>query len=143
MLGAVAYAVLPTPGVQGPFLGDQFTNVYSLQQAATFMNQMGFASPSNSSTTQVLCVPLTTPTNSVTPGAAGGSFCLPTAIAGRMVVVSNASATLAANIFGSNTPFVAGTQDNINGSPGSGAFSLAANTQTLFVANANGLWGRQ
>jgi hypothetical protein len=60
-----------------------------------------------------------------------------------MVVVSNASATLAANIFGSNTPFVAGTQDNINGSPGSGAFSLAANTQTLFVANANGLWGRQ
>jgi len=132
LLGAVAHAVLPTPGVQGPFLGDQFTNIFTLQQAVTFNNQNGFSAAltANNANSQSTCTAITNPLNLVTTSVGTGSLCLPTAVAGRIVMIGNQTAN-GLNLFGANAPFTVGTADTINGSTGA-----TANTTVLPSAGA-------
>lgn len=148
LLGAAAYAVLPTPGVQGPFLGDQFTNIFSLQQAVTFNNQNGFSAAlgAPNANSQSTCTAITNPLNLVTTSVSTGSLCLPPAFAGRIVMIGNGTSN-GLNLFGSNTPFTAGTADTINGSTGATAnttvlpsASSTANKNAFCFAPANGAW---
>lgn len=129
LIGAVAHAVLPTP-VAGPSLGDQNTNVFTIQQALTFMNQVGaggITAPSANS--QANCTAITNPMNTITSSVSTGSVCLPAATAGRIVWINNTTAN-GINVFGSNTPAVVGTQDTINTTTGS-----TANTAILPAAS--------
>lgn len=141
-----AVAVIPLPGVQGPFLGDQNANMYNLVQAITLNNQLGFSSGINAANaaSQANCVPITQPINQVNASVSTGSLCLPPAAPGRVVWISNTTAN-GLNLYGSNTPNVPGTQDTINGTTGSTANTTvlpaaSANKTSICLANAVGAW---
>jgi hypothetical protein len=150
LLGAIAQhalAVLPTP-LTGPSMGDQNTNIFTLQQAVTFNNQNGFSAAltANNANSQSTCTALTNPLNLVTTSTSTGSLCLPTAVAGRIVMIGNGTSN-GLNLFGSNTTFVVGTQDTINGTTGSTAnttvlpsASSTANKNAFCFSPANGAW---
>lgn len=146
LLGAVSYAALQLPGVQGPFLGDQNTNLYSVAQAINQNNQNAVSNLTSTTALQASCGVITNPLNVIITSVATGSICLPPATAGRIVFIANATAN-AANLFGSNTPFVPGTQDTINGVTGSTANTTtivtagaAATKQAFCFSPANGAW---
>lgn len=141
LLGVVAHAVLPTPQVQGPFLGDQFTNIFSLQQATSLQNQWGFQSAQTANnTTQATCTVITQPIVQFTTVASSGAACLPPATAGRMVFIANEGAQTL-QLFGSNNPVVSGTQDTINTTAGSSAFAHPATGKLTFCfGEAAGAW---
>lgn len=130
LLGALAHGALVLPGVQGPFLGDQNTNLYSVAQAINLNNQNAVSSLTSTTSVQATCAVITNPLNVIAASVATGSICLPPAIAGRIVMIANPTAN-AANLFGSNTPQTSGTQDTINGTTGS-----TANTTVLPTAGA-------
>ncbi len=146
LLGAIAQATLQLPGVQGPFLGDQNTNLFSVAQAINLNNQNAFSTVASTTSVQATCGVITNPLNLITTSVATGSICLPPATAGRLVFIANATAN-AVNLFGSNTPFVPGTQDTINGTTGSTANTAVLTTagatapkQAFCFAPANGVW---
>lgn len=138
LLATIAKAVLPTPDT-----GLRLTDWFALQQAITFDNQVGFATVTNAvANTQASCTALVFPMNNITTATtqANASFCLPTATAGREVYIGNGSG-VTINIFGSNTPFVAGTQDTINTTAGSTAYTSTTTTKNAnCFAPANGTW---
>ena len=143
LLGALASrATLPLPGVQGPFLGDQSTNLFTVAQAINLNNQNGFATlAAPNANVQSTCTAITQPLNQVTSSTNTGSLCLPTAVAGRLIFLANGTGN-GLNLFGSNQSFTVGTQDTINGTAGSTAYTSgpAANKQTVCWAPANGVW---
>lgn len=146
ILGAVAQhvlAVLPTPQVQGPFLGDQFTNIYSLQQAINFNNQQAFTATLSVSQTsgQANCTQLSNnPVVNVSTSASTGYICLPFASGGRVVYIGNAAGQTI-NIYSSATSFVSGTADTINGTAGTTAYAgLTSGKNAICFTPANGTW---
>lgn len=141
-----AQAVIPLPGVNGPFLGDQSANIFSLTQALTLLNQSGFNSAitSGPANVQATCFQLSNPLNQITSNVSTGSVCLPAALPGRIVWITNTTAN-GVNLFGANSPAVVGTQDTINGSTGSTANTTvlpaaAANKTTICMSPATGAW---
>jgi hypothetical protein len=127
-----ARAAFTLPGTNGPSLGDFNVNPFTLAQAINLMNQAATspAITANVANTQATCAAIVNPLNLVTTSVATGSLCLPPAFAGRMVWITNATGN-GLNLFGSNTPFVAGTADTINGSTGA-----TANTTVLPAAGS-------
>lgn len=146
MFAATALATLQVPGVQGPFLGDQNTNFFSVANAINLNNQNAFSTLTSTTALQASCGVITNPLNVISTSVATGSICLPPAFAGRIVLIANATAN-AANLFGSNTPFLPGTQDTINGTTGSTANITVLPTagattpkNAFCFAPANGAW---
>lgn len=143
MLGFVAHATIPLPSVNGPFLGDPNANIYSLTNAVTLNNQMGFHPTLSVSqtATQAGCTQLdNNPLQEVKTSASTGSVCLPTAIAGRQMQIGNASGQTI-DIFGSATTFTSGTQDTINGTAGTSAYTgLTTGKNADCFSPANGAW---
>lgn len=140
--GLTVFAVLPAPTIQGPSLGDANTNIYSLQQAVTLNNQLGFSAAvtAGAANVQSTCTALVNPVNNVTSSVANGSLCLPTATGGRVVQIGNGSGQTL-NIFGSNSPFTSGTADTINGTAGTSAYtSVTSGKNADCFAPANGVW---
>lgn len=135
-------AALPLPGVQGPSLGDQNINLYTLTQSYVSGTNVNFSPTvtAGAAATQSTCALITNLMSDVTVSAANGSICLPPALAGRVVLIGNASGQTV-NIYGSNTPFLAGTQDTINGTAGSTAYtSMTSAKNADCFAPANGAW---
>lgn len=148
LLGAMAQATLQIPGVQGPFLGDQNTNFFSVASAINNNNQNAFSAAlaAPNANVQLTCTNITNPLNLVTSSVNTGSLCLPPATAGRIVMVGNGTSN-GLNLFGSNTPFTPGTQDTINGTTGSTAnttvlpsASSTQNKNAFCFSPGNGLW---
>jgi len=141
LLGVGAHATLQLP-VQGPSLGDPNTNIYTLAQAVNQNNQLAF-SPAlvANGTTQATCTVIVNPLNNFTTVASNGSVCLPQAFAGAEVFIANAGANTI-QLFGSNTPFKSGTQDTINGTTGSTAYTgvTTTNLAAQCFSPANGAW---
>lgn len=148
ILGALAQAALLLPSTNGPGLGDVNVNPFTLAQAVNQMNQAATsgAIAASVANTQATCTAITNPLNRVTTSVSTGSVCLPTAFAGQMLWISNATAN-GLNLFGANAPFVAGTADTINGATGSTANTTvlpaagaAATKQAFCFSPANGAW---
>jgi hypothetical protein len=150
LLGAVfALAVptaLPLPSTPGPFLGDFGNNLYTITQnylAGSGHGAVNLGSVSQTAT-QAACTPITPQNDSklyvITTSAGTGSVCLPTANAGKEVIISNASGSTV-DLFGSNTFAVSGTQDTINGSAGNNAYNKLITLMTaICVAPVTGKW---
>jgi len=137
-----AHATLSLPGVNGPFLGDQNTNLYSVANAINNNNQLAFTPAISASQTvgQANCTQLTTPLNDVTISASTGYVCLPTATAGRVVWIYNPTGQTV-DIYSSATSFVSGTADTINGQPGTTAYAkMTTGLSVTCFAAANGAW---
>jgi hypothetical protein len=144
--GWFAFAVIQNSAPNGPFLGDGNVNLYSLLNAITQDNQMGFQSVSTVSQTltQAACTQLNTtfPMVNVISGASAGtgSLCLPTATAGREFYIGNATGQTL-DLFGSATTAVSGTQDTINGTAGTSAYTgLTNGKNSNCFAPAAGVW---
>ena len=143
ILGFVAHATIPLPGQTGPSMGDTNANIYSLTNAITLNNQLGFHSGLSVSqtTTQAACTQLdNNPQQEVKTSASTGSVCLPTAFAGRQIQIGNAT-TQTIDLFGSAATFVSGTQDTINGTAGTSAYTgLTSGKNADCFSPANGAW---
>ena len=143
LLGAVAMAVIQLPGTNGPSLGDANANIYTIVDALTKQNQNGFTSGLSVSqtATQVACTQLNlNPFQEVKTSAGTGSVCLPTALPGKLVIIGNASGQTI-DIFGSNTFFLSGTQDQINGTAGSTAYTgLTSGKTAVCMTPVGGFW---
>lgn len=143
LLGAMAYAAFTLPGTQGPGLGDNNVNPYTLALAINSANQTGFSAglTAAGASSQTGSLALVNPFNQVTSSAASAGVTLPTATGGRSVVIFNgAAAGIVLSIFGSNSPFTAGTNDTINGTAGSTAYLLTQGSTAACMAVANGAW---
>ena len=138
-----AAAVLPLPGTNGPSLGDTITNLYSVVQAITFNNQLGFQATVSVSQTsgQANCTQLNNnPQQNITTSSSTGYACLPSAFPGREIFIGNATGQTI-NLYGSATTAVVGTQDTINGTAGSSAYGgLTSGKNTQCFAPAIGTW---
>jgi hypothetical protein len=148
LLGAILVAITPAlaavviPGIQGPWLGDTNTNLYTLATAIFNNSGQGTTSPftPGPGNVQATCQPMLTPQVNIVTSVANGSVCLPKAAAGTDIELGNASGQTI-NIFGANAPFVAGTQDTINGTAGSTAYTnLTSGKSGSCFAPANGVW---
>lgn len=142
MFAASAVATINLPAVNGPSLGDYNANIYTLTQAITNANQMSFTPTLSASqtTTQAGCSQMTTTMLNVSTSAGTGSVCLPTAFAGREIYINNPTGSTI-DLFGSATTAVAGTQDTINGTTGTTAYTgLTTGKTTTCFSPANGTW---
>lgn len=149
MLGALAMAgVSPywgggTPGTTGPWLGDTNFNISSLWNAYVTGSGYNFTTSLSVSqtATQVACTQLTSDAiQNITVSAGTGSVCLPTAVGGKQVYISNSTGSTV-DIFSSNTSFTPGTTDTINTAAGSSAYTgLTTHKIADCVAVANGAW---
>lgn len=133
-----------TPSTVGPWLGDNIFNVYTLWLSHHQGSGYGFsAALSISQTTgQANCTVLNNDKfQQVTTSAATGYVCLPTATAGKELAIAMVPAQTL-DIYSSNTPFVVGTADTINGTAGSTAYTsnTGSNRTTTCRAFANGAW---
>lgn len=158
MLGAVVMAgVSPfwggsTPTSFGPWLGDNNINIGNLWRAHVGQQFMSFNSGLSVSqtNTQAACTQLNNEAmQEVTTSAGTGSVCLPTAFGGKNVLIGNASgqtislygapATSCTTQFACS--FVPGTQDTINGTTGSTAYTgLSTGKNVDCFSPANGKW---
>lgn len=138
-----AHATIPLPGTNGPSLGDATANIYSLVNAVTLNNQMGFSPGLSVSQTsgQANCTQLSgNPLQEVKTSAATGYICLPTAVAGREMMIANPT-NQTIDIYSSATSFTAGTADTINGSAGTSAYTgLTTGLNAYCFVPANGAW---
>jgi hypothetical protein len=83
--------------------------------------------------TQAGAVALTVENNEITPANASDGVILPPALAGLTVIIHNASATLAAQIYANGS-------DHIGSTAGSTGVSLAAATVTSYICFVTGTW---
>lgn len=131
------------PSVTGPWLGDSNYNINSLFTAAARDTGHGFAPNLSVSQTnsQAACTAL--PNDGfiqITTSASTGAVCLPPAIAGKRVMVANATGQTI-NFYGSNSPFMVGTQDTVNGVNGNiSNFNNPGVALSICIAANNGAW---
>lgn len=142
----VAAAQLPFPAVNGPYLGDGNNNLYQITQAyvsgSGHGTGTGISASQTSGQTNCTATGLVNMIHSITTSASTGYICLPTAYSGRQVVYYN-STTQTIDVYGSNTPFAGagGTNDTINGTTGSTAYTGLTTLKTMIChAYANGAW---
>ena len=141
---ALSASLLP-PAVNGPWLGDQNSNLYSIITA--HIQGSGYGAGTAITTIdqtvgQANCTQtgLANMMHYLKTSAATGYICLPPALQGRLVMYQNATGQTI-DIYGSNTFAVSGTQDKINGTAGSTAYtSLTNGLNTICFAPFNGLW---
>jgi hypothetical protein len=145
LLGFASHAALiQNNAPQGPWLGDGFLNLGTLLTAyQTSASMQNHAAISASQTlTQAGCTQLDASTmQEIKTSASTGSVCLPTAIAGKEVLIGNATGQTI-DIFSSVTSFTSGTADTINGTAGTSAYTglSGTNHQVQCDAMANGTW---
>lgn len=136
-------AQLPLPAVNGPYLGDQLNNLYAITNAYIQGSGHGLhAGLSVSQTaTQAACTQLDSNVfQEVKTSAGTGSVCLPAAVSGKFIFIGNAAGQTI-DLFGSATPFVSGTQDTINGTAGTSAYTgVTTGKSAICWAPANGAW---
>lgn len=150
LLGALAYAgvtSLPYPTINGPFLGDSFNNLYTITQAYVTGAGLGASDLGSVSQTsgQANCTSIPSTAQSalhqVTTSAATGYVCLPTAYAGKFVMVFNATGQTI-DIYSNATSYVTGTTDKINETAGSTAYTgLTTHKMLVCYAAVGGHWG--
>lgn len=143
-LAAQSAALVPA-AVNGPWLGDNLTNLWSLTNAHILGSGYGVGNAITTidqSSGQSNC----TATGNVNmlhylkTSASTGYICLPTANSGRFILYLNATGQTI-DVYGSNTSFVPGTQDTINGTTGSTAYTaMVSGKNLLCFSPANGLW---
>lgn len=143
LLGVVAHATIPLPSVNGPSLGDASANIYSIVNAITQNSQMGFSSGLSVSQTsgQANCTQLgSNALQEIKTSAAAGYVCLPTAVAGKEVLIANATGQTI-NVYSSAASFASGTADTINGTAGTTAYTgLTTGKNADCFVPANGAW---
>ena len=132
------------PGTNGPWLGDSNFNVYTLWRNYTYGSGHSYVNGISASQTsgQANCTQLTNDAfQQVSTSASTGYVCLPTAVAGKWVVISMVPAQTL-DIYSSATPFTSGTADTINGSAGTSAYTTntGSNHTTQCFAQNNGAW---
>lgn len=143
---AIAYAAaLQPPAVNGPWLGDQNSNLWSIITA--HIQQSGYgargAISADQTAGQANCTQLDANAfQEVTTSASTGYLCLPAALAGKEVSIGNGT-TQTIDLYGAPTTAsaVVGTQDNINGTTGSTAYTgLTTGKNATCFAPSNGNW---
>src|SRR5271168_1805640 len=110
-------AVLPLPSIPGPFLGDSFNNLYTITlayiQDASHQNSSQLSVSQTSG--QANCTQLDSSAfQDIRTSAAGGFACLPTALSGKRVTISNETAQ-AITLYPSPASAVPPTADTVNG----------------------------
>lgn len=139
---AHAAALIP-PAVNGPWLGDQNSNLFSIINAHIQGSGYGFRAGLSVSQTsaQANCTQLDANTlQEVKTSASTGYVCLPPAISGKVVMIGN-GAGQTIDLYGSATPAVSGTQDTINGTTGTTPYTgLTTGKNALCFAPATGAW---
>jgi hypothetical protein len=135
LLGIVSHAALQLPGVQGPFLGDQNTNLYTVAQAINQNNQVQTttALTANTAQTQAAATQLQYGINQVaTVASATNSVALPACVTGALVFVTNDGGN-SMTVFGQN-----GRTDTINGTAGATGVPQAAASHAIYVCAVPG-----
>jgi len=152
LASAAVWAVpttLPLPAIPGPYLGDFGNNLYTLTQnylAGSGHGAVNLGSVSQTSG-QANCTQIGVSGQNdstlfqVTTSASTGYVCLPTAIAGRVVYISNAT-TQTINLYSNPVSYTSGTADKINNVAGNTAYlnGIATLHTTICVAPTNGNW---
>lgn len=136
-------AQLPLPASNGPSLGDQNSNLYTMIQA--YVTGSGFGSHTKISVSQTSgqanCTQFdANAQQEVTTSASTGYACLPTAIAGKEINIGNAT-NQTIDLYTSAASAVSGTADTINGTAGTTPYTgLTGNKNTTCFAPSNGAW---
>ena len=142
-----APTTLPLPAINGPYLGDSQNNLYTL--SSSYLAGSGYGAVDLGSISQTVgqanCTQIG-PTKSsllhrATTSASTGYVCLPTATAGQVIYIANATGQLV-DIYSNATSYAPGTADKINGTAGSTAYTglTAANSLAVCVSPVNGNW---
>lgn len=141
---ANASALVPA-AVNGPWLGDNLSNIWSLTNAHILGSGYGVGNAITTidqSSGQSNCTATGNANmlHYLKTSASTGYICLPTANSGRFILYLNATGQTI-DVYGSNTSFVPGTQDTINGTTGSTAYTaMVSGKNLLCFSPANGLW---
>ena len=153
LLGALAGVLatpttLPLPSIPGPFLGDFGNNLYTISQqylAGQGHGALDLGSVSQTSG-QANCTQIGVRGANdsmlfrVTTSAAAGYVCLPTAVAGRVVFISNATGQTI-NLYSNAVSFLTGTADTINTVAGTTLYAgLVTHATSICAAPVNGAW---
>ena len=143
-LAVATAASLSLPAVNGPYLGDQIDNLYGIYQA--FIQTAGHGATSvttiSQTSTQANCTQLgSNSLQQLKTSASTGYVCLPTALQGKVVMISNATGQ-SIDIYGSATEAVSGTEDYINGTIGTTAYTGLTSSEalTICMSPVNGFW---
>jgi hypothetical protein len=132
-----------TPTTVGPWLGDNNISLGQLWNAYTTSQGLSYHAAISASQTsaQANCTQLdNSALQQITVSAGAGYVCLPTAFAGRDVLIANATGQTI-NMYTSAVSFTPGTQDTINGTTGTTAYtSLTTNKNSECFSPANGAW---
>ena len=150
LLGFVAFSATSpywqnnTPGVTGPWLGDNYFNIYTIWRAYVTAGGMSYTSGISASQTsgQANCTVLNSDAmQEIKTSASTGYVCLPTAVAGKEVLIGNATGQTI-DLYSNATSYVAGTADTINGTAGTTPYTglSGSNYQVQCDAIANGAW---
>ena len=143
----LAAQTLPLPGTPGPSLGDFTTNLYTLTKGVIAGSTVGVGSALSvsQSSGQSNCTQLGTVNmvHVIGTSAGTGYVCLPAAIPGFYKVIQNTTAQ-SISIYGggsASSQFVPGTQDTINGTVGSTAYTgLGSHQQVICIVGVGGAW---
>lgn len=133
-----------TPGSTGAWLGDSTFNINSLWRAHVTGAGMSYTSLTTISQTsaQANCTQINPDAMvEAKTSAATGYLCLPSAVAGKVVMIGNASGQTI-DLYSSATPGVpGGATDTINGTAGTTAYtSMSSGKNTVCFAANNGAW---
>lgn len=149
LIGFVSHAAVSpywqsrTPGVTGAWLGDDTFNLNALWVAQGRDAGRGYTSGISASQTsaQANCTVLNQDAMfEVKTSASTGYVCLPTAVAGKRVMIGNASGQTI-DIYSNATSYTSGTADTINGTAGTTAYTgLTSGKSTICFAANNGAW---
>jgi hypothetical protein len=139
---------LPLPSVQGPFLGDFGNNLYTLTQSYIAGQGLGATDLGSVSQTsgQANCTAIGvsgmnySTLHRVTTSASTGYVCLPTALAGRIVYIANATGQTI-DLYSNAVSYTSGTADTINTTAGTTAYTgLTTHKMTICQSPVNGAW---
>lgn len=137
-------ASLPPAAVNGPWLGDNVTNLYELVNAHILGSGYGTGEALSVSQTsgQSNCTQTgnTNMMHNLATSASTGYICLPTARSGRLVLYYNATGQTI-DIYSDATSFTPGTADTINGTAGTTPYTgMTSGKNVICFVPANGAW---
>lgn len=138
-------ASLQPPAINGPWLGDQNTNLYSVTKAIILGSGFGTGAAittisQTSGQSNCTQTGLTNMMHYLETSAGTGYICLPTALSGRLVLYLNATGQTI-DVYSSATSYTSGTADTINGTAGTTPYTGLTNGKNLLCFSpANGIW---
>ena len=138
---------LPLPGVPGPSLGDFNTNLYTLTKGVEAGSTVGVGAAlsvdqSSGQSNCTLQLGTVNMVHVIGTSASTGYVCLPAAVPGFYKVIQNTTGQ-SISIYGGASPnqYVPGTQDTINGTVGSTAYTgLGSHQQVICIVGVGGAW---